>query len=178
MQLAVDSLGEAPGPVLDLGTGSGVIAICIAHEHPGIPVDAVDRSEAAIRVAQKNAIENKTTVSFRQSDWYSNVTRQDYQLIVSNPPYIDRQDDHLSRGGLQFEPTDALSAAENGMAAIKHIISNAFSYCREGGWVMIEHGFEQGQKTRQLMQFHGYTNIRTAPDIENRDRVTLGQPGL
>ncbi len=178
VQLAVESLNDTPGPVLDLGTGSGVIAICIAHEHPEIRVDAVDNSEAALVIARQNSTKHNACVNFLQSDWYSNVERKDYQLIVSNPPYIDKQDDHLHRGGLQFEPDSALSAAENGLAAIKHIVTHASEHCRTGGWVMIEHGFEQGLAARQLMQDNGLHHVRTEQDIENRDRVTLGQIGV
>ncbi len=175
VQLAVDALSHTPGPVLDLGTGSGVIAICIAKEHPSLPVDAVDNSAQALAVAQRNAQQHGVEVNFVQSNWYSEVKTNDYQLIVSNPPYIDPNDAHLHRGGLQHEPASALSADNNGMAAIENIVVHASQYCRSGGYLMIEHGFDQGPATRNTMQQSGFAGIRTEQDIEARDRVTLGQ---
>ncbi len=175
VQLAVDALTDTPGPVLDLGTGSGAIAICIAKEHPSIRVDAVDNSAKALSVASHNAKKHGEQVNFLVSDWYQNVSASDYQIIVSNPPYIDAEDDHLQRGGLQHEPIAALRAAKNGMAAIKHIIEHASAHCRHDGQVMIEHGNDQGETTRRLMHKQGFTNVHTHQDIEDRDRVTIGK---
>ncbi len=175
VQLALDTLQLREGPVLDLGTGSGVIAISIATEHKNLPVDAIDHSEAALAVARDNARENNVDVQFIQSDWYQQVPRTDYQLIVSNPPYIAADDPHLHRGGLQFEPQGALVSAQNGLRDIAHIVANARLYMRADAWLLIEHGSTQGPATRQLMIDAGLRQTRTEQDIEARDRVSLGQ---
>lgn len=175
VQLALDILKDKQGPVLDLGTGSGAIAISIASEVNSIEIDAADNSVAALVVAKENAAQHNVNVNFIESDWFDGITRTDYQLVVSNPPYIAKHDPHLRRGGLQHEPIAALQAADSGMAAIKRIAGACKDYCAAGAWLLIEHGHDQGPKTRKALEQAGFNNIQTGRDLESRDRVTLGQ---
>lgn len=175
VQLAVDLLNTKTGAALDLGTGCGAIAISIAHECTQLDVDAVDQSDRALDVAKSNALSNGVTVRFIKSNWFSNVDRRDYRVIVSNPPYIAESDPHLKRGGLQYEPITALRANDNGMADIAFIVANASAYLQNKGWLLIEHGATQGDATRRLMHNAGLLNIRTERDLESRERVTLGR---
>ena len=175
VELALNCLEQSPGPVLDLGTGTGVIAICIASERPDIRVDAVDVSAAALEVAQQNAATHQVDVNFFQSDWFNQVNQNDYRLIVSNPPYLSPADKHLTADGLQFEPEMALIADEEGLAAIKNIVCHAADYTTDNATMMIEHGHKQGPDVRQLMQQQGFREVTTHRDIESRERVTLGK---
>lgn len=175
VELAIDKLHQQPGPLLDLGTGSGAIAISIATEVANGEIDAVDNSPAAISIARQNANRHGVEVNFIESDWFKNIVRTDYQVIVSNPPYIAEDDPHLIRGGLQHEPIAALQAANAGMAAINTIAHNASDYCRPGAWLLIEHGYDQGSQTRQVLQETGFEKVHTEHDLESRDRVTMGQ---
>ena len=175
VELAIDCLRQTRGPVLDLGTGTGVVAVCIASEFPDIRVDAADSSSAALKVAQFNADHHQTAVNFVKSDWFSKVNHRDYRLIVSNPPYLAADDEHLTRDGLQHEPRAALVAGDDGLDAIKQIINQAENYSGKNAAVMIEHGHKQGSEVRSLMQKQGFQQVTTHRDIESRERVTLGR---
>ncbi|OED36391.1 protein-(glutamine-N5) methyltransferase, release factor-specific [Chromatiales bacterium (ex Bugula neritina AB1)] len=175
VELALDILHQQEGPVLDLGTGSGAIAISLGSEFDALVVDAVDQSAAALDIARFNAHTNKVNVHFIQSDWFEQVPRRDYRLIVANPPYIAGDDPHLNRGGLQYEPRGALVSPKNGTHDITCIVSGAAEFMQNSGWLLIEHGATQGTVTQQLMRDAGFQNVRTEQDIEARDRVTLGQ---
>lgn len=175
VQLTLDLLAVTTGPVLDLGTGSGAIAISLASECPQLTIDGLDNSAAALEVARHNAAHHGVNVNFIESDWFKNITRKDYQIIVSNPPYIDTSDPHLLQGGLPYEPLAALQAPDAGMAAIKEIVANVSSYAAAGGWCLIEHGYQQATLVRESFKAAGLKRIRTEQDIEYRDRVTLGQ---
>lgn len=168
-------LALTAGPFLDLGTGSGVIAISVAKERPDIEVTATDSSEAAIEVAKRNAKNLGATVGFIQSNWFDAIQNKSFDVIASNPPYIAADDPHLQRGGLPFEPVSALQACDNGFSDITAIITTSPAYLRTGGWLLLEHGHTQGSKTRRLMQENGYSNVDTVTDLSGNDRVTLGQ---
>lgn len=170
--------------LLDLGTGSGCIAISLAHElklahklkQVSWQVVAIDFSLEALEVAQHNAIGNAVDIEFVHSSWYKVLSTRDEQLfdvIVSNPPYIDEADEHLA--GLLAEPISALSAPNHGLADIEHIIKYAPQYLQEGGLLAIEHGFDQGSAVRQLFIDNNFINVKTIQDFGGNDRVTLGQ---
>ena len=175
VQLTLDLLAETSGPVIDLGTGTGAIAISIATEQPTLSIDAVDNSIAALEIARHNAKRHGVKVNFIESNWFEKVSRRDYKFIISNPPYIDENDPHLLQGGLPYEPLAALQAPDAGMAAINAIAAQAETYAAAGAWLLIEHGYQQAKKVRNSFKAVGLKNIHTEQDIENRDRVTLGQ---
>lgn len=174
VEAALQRLADHPGPVLDLGTGSGIIAICIAREKPGVRVDAVDNSDAALAIARQNASRHGVQVNFSQSDWFSHVQHRDYCLVVANPPYLADNDAHLLADGLQHEPRNALVADAEGLADIQQIIAQVTGYTSDGASVMIEHGHTQGAAVRAMMQAGGFRQVTTRTDLESRDRVTLG----
>ena len=160
--------------VLDLGTGSGIIAIALAHELPYSSIVAVDQSIEALTVAKENqkglGVDN---VSIKQSDWFSNIGNRKFDVIVSNPPYIEPLDEHLT-GEVRFEPQAALVAAENGFADLQCIIVNAADYLADNGWLLVEHGFQQGEAVRNFFQQSGFKSIVTHEDLAGNDRVTEG----
>ena len=165
--------------LLDLGTGSGCIAISLAHElkHANWQVVAVDLSSEALKVAQHNAVSNNVAnVEFFQSSWYQALPTNDepqFDIIVSNPPYIDETDEHLA--GLTAEPISALSASNQGLADIEHIVQQATTYLCTGGLLAIEHGYDQGDAVRKLFLNSGFESVHTVKDYSGNDRVTLGQ---
>ncbi|QOD13752.1 peptide chain release factor N(5)-glutamine methyltransferase [Psychrobacter sp. 28M-43] len=165
--------------LLDLGTGSGCIAISLAHElkHANWQVVAVDLSSEALKVAQYNAMSNNVAnVEFVQSSWYQALPTNDehqFDVIVSNPPYIDETDEHLA--GLIAEPISALSAPNQGLADIEHIAQQATTYLCTGGLLAIEHGYDQGDAVRKLFLDNGFELVHTVKDYGGNDRVTLGQ---
>lgn len=161
----------------DLGTGSGAIALALAAERPHWQLTATDVSPAAIEVAKKNAIRNKlTNVVFRTGAWCEALaTGQRYDAIVSNPPYIAPDDPHLQGDSLPFEPYTALAAADHGLADIREIVAQSVSCLLPGGWLLIEHGLDQGAAVRELMQARDFESIVTSRDLAGLDRVTYGR---
>lgn len=174
---ATVSNNKAPKRLLDLGTGSGCIAISLAHElkPASWQVVAVDFSLEALKVAQINSVRNEVEVEFVHSSWYQALPISENELfnvIVSNPPYIDENDEHLQR--LQSEPISALSAPNHGLADIEHIVQQSAIYLRAGGLLAIEHGFDQGLAVRQLFLNNDFNAVKTVPDYGGNERVTLG----
>jgi len=168
LQLKQDTRIEA----LDLGTGTGAIALALASENPKWSVTAVDYSQDAVSLASRNRDKFQlTNVRVKQSDWFKNIDAK-YDVIVSNPPYIDEHDPHLSQGDVQFEPSSALIASNNGFADIEHIINLGRGYLTSQGLMAFEHGYEQGEGVRQLFEQFGYINATTVKDYNNNDRVT------
>ena len=160
--------------VLDLGTGTGAIALALASEYPRWQITAVDASEEAVALAKRNQARlGFSNVSILHSNWFSAVGEQQFDLIVSNPPYIDSTDEHLAQGDVRFEPQSALVSSEQGYADIFHIIKSAKPYLRSGGYLLLEHGFEQADKIRQFFAQMAYINILTIKDMAGCDRVTL-----
>ncbi|GEK10787.1 peptide chain release factor N(5)-glutamine methyltransferase [Pseudoalteromonas peptidolytica] len=160
--------------VLDLGTGTGAIALALASEYPSWEVTAVDASAAAVALAKENQTQlGFDNVTILQSDWFDALAEQRFDLIVSNPPYIDEEDHHLSQGDVRFEPRSALVAAMHGYADIFHIITCAKRHLNAGGYLLLEHGFEQASKIRQFFAEMAYINILTIKDMAGCDRVTL-----
>jgi release factor glutamine methyltransferase len=168
-----------PITVLDLGTGSGAIALAIAHNRPQASVLAVDASDAALAVAQDNASELKlSNVQFALSDWYAKLAEQRFDLIVSNPPYIAENDSHLSQGDLRFEPLSALTSGQDGLDDIRQITEQGLIHLMPQGWLMLEHGYDHGVAVRELMAQAGLVEIATRQDLGGNDRVTLGKKPL
>jgi release factor glutamine methyltransferase len=177
VELALQRLpGDVACSVADLGTGSGAIALAIARERPVAHVVATDASEPALAVAQRNAQRNHiVNVSFVQGDWLAPLAGQRFDLIVSNPPYIESADPHLEQGDLRFEPVTALAAGVDGLDDIRRIVLDARQHLQAGGWLLFEHGWNQGEAVRDLLQDAGYAEVFTAPDLEQRDRVSGGR---
>ena len=162
--------------VLDLGTGTGAIALAIASERPDCQITGVDRIPDAVELAQHNAdkLVLKNT-RFFVSNWFSAFEAESFTLIVSNPPYIDATDQHLSQGDVRFEPLSALVADDHGLADIKMIVAQAGKHLDAGGWLLLEHGWQQAAEVRQILQQHNFVAIETCQDYGGNDRVTLGQ---
>ena len=176
VELALERLPPAEmGQVLDLGTGTGAIALAIASERPLVDVSAVDVSDAALAVARANADEAGLPLRLLQGSWFEPVAGDVYRMIVSNPPYIAENDPHLGQGDLRFEPRSALASGADGLDAIRLIVAGAPTHLRPGGWLLIEHGNEQGAAVRALFQAQGFAQVATARDLERRERVTRGQ---
>ena len=163
--------------LLDLGTGTGAIALALASENPSWQVQAVDFNADAVKLAQRNA-ENLALnhVKIYKSDWFSAVSAQSnedkFDIIVSNPPYIDEADPHLVAGDVRFEPKSALVANNQGLADIEHIVSEAKNYLASGGAIYLEHGYQQGQAVRDILNANGYQNSQTEQDLAGNDRIT------
>lgn len=162
--------------VLDLGTGTGAIALSLAHERNEWQVCAIDKVEEAVALA----IENRTNLKLEQvdvfqSDWFDAVECYDFNLIVSNPPYIDEEDEHLSQGDVRFEPQSALTAPLKGFADLFHIASCARDYLAPGGYLLLEHGYQQAIELREKLIELGYENVATVRDFGSNDRCTLGR---
>jgi release factor glutamine methyltransferase len=161
--------------VLDMGTGSGAIAIAIAHSRPDVEVWALDASAAALQVAQRNAARHDARVRFLQSDWYAAVGAQHFDLIVSNPPYITAGDRHLQEGDLRFEPLDALTDHADGLSALRIIVAEADRYLHAGGWLLMEHGYDQAQAVRGLLDAAHFSAVQSWRDLAGIERVSGGR---
>lgn len=159
---------------LDLGTGTGAIALALASEKPAWCIDAVDFNNEAVQLAQRNGQKCQLRqVNFFQSDWFSEIdVTKKFDLIVSNPPYIDGDDSNLKQGDVLFEPSSALIASDNGLADIKHIAYTARDFLIKNGYLYFEHGFEQGNAVRRILYDLGFNNPQTAKDLNGHDRIT------
>ncbi len=165
--------------VADLGTGSGAIALALASERPHAHVLATDASSDALAVAQRNAQELRlANIGFRTGDWLAPLAGEAFDLITSNPPYIADGDAHLGQGDLRHEPRSALASGADGLDAIRVIVRDAPRCLVAGGWLLLEHGWEQAEAVRDLLRGAGFACIETARDLEQRDRVTLGRMPL
>ena len=175
VETALSLLGDGAQRVVDLGTGSGAIALAIALERPDCQVLATDFSAEALALAGANARQlTLTNIEFKQGSWYAAIQECLFDMIVSNPPYIAADDPHMSQGDLRFEPTTALAAPDSGFADLQEIISGATQRLTENGWLLLEHGYEQGEGVRGLLTSCGFAQIQTLQDINGCDRLTLG----
>ncbi|ELE2164092.1 peptide chain release factor N(5)-glutamine methyltransferase [Vibrio fluvialis] len=177
VEVALEKAQTLEGDILDLGTGTGAIALALASELPHRRVVGIDLRDEAQQLATDNANRlHITNVTFLQGSWFEPLSRgTKFALIVSNPPYIEENDPHLVQGDVRFEPKTALVAADNGLADIKHISEAGRDYLQRGGWLAFEHGYDQGASVRTIMQALGYQQVVTEQDFAGNDRVTLGQ---
>lgn len=169
--------GDTRYSLLDLGTGSGAVALAIAAERAEWHITATDNSTGALDVARENAaLQGNDNIEFLQGDWFSAIARgRQFDIIVSNPPYIAEQDPHLQQGDLRFEPDTALASGPKGLDDLQQIVNGASGHLHDGGWLLVEHGLDQGAAVQQLFRSNAFGAIATISDLENRDRVTVGQ---
>ena len=181
VEMALHKLPKTSIRVIDLGTGTGAIALALAKERPQWQIIACDKTVEIIELARRNAAALALpNVSCVQSDWFDNLcvdnnALQGFDLVISNPPYIDADDEHLSAGDVRFEPRSALVAARQGLADIEHISRQARHYLNRGGWLMLEHGYAQAAAVRELLQTLNYADIETVRDLVGHERVTMGR---
>lgn len=176
VELALEHLPTIDCDILDLGTGTGAIALALGSERLDCLITGIDYQADAITLAQYNANNlNINNVHFIQGDWFTPLSDCYFDMIVSNPPYIDEQDPHLSQGDVRYEPDSALISAEKGFADLQHIIQYAPEYLKPGGWLLIEHGWMQGEQVRGLFKHYGFELIATHQDYSGNERVTLGR---
>lgn len=162
--------------VLDMGTGSGAIASTLALENPQLAVTALDCSPEPLRLARANAERLGARVSFLQSDWYVAVGEQRFHAIVANPPYVAREDAHLQQGDLRFEPRIALTdESDDGLSAIRCIVDSAQGHLHPHGWLLLEHGYDQAERVRSLLNAAGFSAVESVKDLAGIERVTLGR---
>ncbi len=176
VELALARIGQGPHRVLDLGTGSGAVAVAIAHMRPDAEVWACDVSPEALAVAAQNVRGlGLGNVRLAESDWFAALPAQPFDLIVSNPPYIAAGDPHLSQGDLRFEPARALASGPDGLRDIRHLIVESKRFLTGEGWLLFEHGYDQAARARALLQQSGYRNVFSAKDLAGIERVSGGQ---
>lgn len=167
---------EQPLSILDLGTGSGAIAITLAGEFTNADIIAIDQSATALSVAQLNARRhNAQHIQFICSDWFEKLPAISFDLIVSNPPYICSSDPHLQQGDVRFEPSTALTSKQHGLHDIKHIISKSASFLNPNGYLLLEHGYQQGNDVKNLLDLAGFKCCQQFQDLQGHCRATIGQ---
>lgn len=176
VETALDLLPATPLVALDLGTGTGAIALALASERPAWQVTGVDRIEEAVALAERNRqrllLEN---VEVRRSHWFSALDGRRFRMIVGNPPYIPASDPHLSEGDVRFEPKSALVAGSDGLDDIRQIVAQAPQHLLDEGWLLLEHGYDQGAAVRELLGARGFAGVHTLRDLGGNERITLGQ---
>ncbi|MEH3776364.1 peptide chain release factor N(5)-glutamine methyltransferase [Enterobacter asburiae] len=176
VEQALARLPAAACSILDLGTGTGAIALALATERPDCEVTGVDVMPDAVALAQRNVERlGLRNVTLLQSSWFAALENRSFAMIVSNPPYIDEHDPHLAQGDVRFEPLTALVAANAGLADLDHIVTTSRQHLRPGGWLLVEHGWTQGEAVRALFTQAGYVAVETCHDYGGNERLTLGQ---
>ena len=169
--ISIHSLND----ILELGTGSGAIAIAIASEKPMLNIKATDIKAAALKIARHNTDSYKIkNIEFIKSDWFRNIKKYDYDLIVSNPPYISNDDPCLKNNGIKFEPTSALISGQDGLDDLKKIIQKSSYYLKNNGWLIVEHAYNQGEQLRKIFLENNFT-AKTIRDYCELERITFGK---
>lgn len=179
VEAALDRIPEqAAWQIADLGTGSGAIALAIASERPRCHITAVERSAGALAVARENArrlgIDN---VEFLPGDWFAPLAGRRFEMVLSNPPYIPDTDPHLARGDVRFEPRSALAAGADGLSDIRQLVSGAPQFLQQPGWLLLEHGYDQGAAVTALLREAGYAEVADLADLQGHGRVAVGRWG-
>ena len=176
VEAALELLPATPAQVLDLGTGSGAIALALASERPAWQVTAVDRVLEAVALAERNRQRlHLTNATVLNSHWFSALQGQRFDLIISNPPYIADNDPHLVAGDVRFEPASALVAGTDGLDDLRVIITQAPQHLEAGGWLMLEHGYDQAQAVRDLLLAQGFVEVHSRMDLGGHQRISLGR---
>ena len=176
IELSLKQISNKPkARLIDLGTGSGAIAITLAAERPDTTVIATDLSNKALKIAKQNAATHQIkNIQFIQSNWFDEIAQSEFDLVISNPPYIAHKDPHLSQGDVRFEPDSALIAKDQGLEDITNISHTAHNYLKPGGTLLVEHGYNQQIAVREIFNSFAYTNITTHTDLSGNPRVTTG----
>lgn len=176
VETALQLAPATPQRVLDLGTGSGAIALALASERGGWQVIGVDRIAEAVALAERNRQRLKLgNAEFRQSSWFDGLAGERFGLILSNPPYIAADDRHLGEGDVRFEPLSALVAGVDGLDDIRQIIAQAPRHLQAGGWLLLEHGYDQAEAVRELLAAAGFTAVDSRRDLGGHQRISLGR---
>ena len=176
VETALDLLPETPANMLDLGTGSGAIALALASERPAWKVTAVDRVLEAVALAERNRVRlHLTNATVFSSHWFSALAGQRFNLIISNPPYIASSDPHLAEGDVRFEPESALVAGVDGLDDLRLIVAQAPQYLEAGGWLMLEHGYDQAEDVRALLLDQRFEEVHSRTDLGGHQRISLGR---
>ncbi len=179
VELALEKIPtDAHWNIADLGTGTGAIALAIARERPHCQVVATDISAAALAIAQENITQlGVTNIQLKQGAWLEPLTRQVFEVIVSNPPYVHPEDPHLKQGDLRFEPSSALQSKPDGLTDIRTISTKARQHLTSPGWILLEHGYDQGSAVKTLLNKLGYQEVNIAIDLAQNDRICTGKWG-
>jgi release factor glutamine methyltransferase len=176
VETALELVPPAPARVLDLGTGTGAIALALASERAQWQVTAVDRVLEAVALAERNRQRLQLgNVQVLSSHWFSAIEGERFDLIISNPPYIAAEDPHLVAGDVRFEPSSALVAGVDGLDDLRTIISQAPGHLQPGGWLLLEHGYDQAVAVRELLAGHGFEQVESRVDLGGHERISLGR---
>ncbi|WP_295481176.1 peptide chain release factor N(5)-glutamine methyltransferase [uncultured Pseudomonas sp.] len=176
VEAALELLPASAAQVLDLGTGTGAIALALASECPAWQVTAVDRVEEAVALAERNRQRlHLANVQVRASHWFEALAGERFDLIISNPPYIASEDPHLSAGDVRFEPSSALVAGADGLDDLRLIIARAPQHLVAGGWLLLEHGYDQASAVRELLTASGFSDVGSRRDLGGHERISLGR---